>query len=62
MKQTSVLDIKGYNEDSSMANPELVTVAAEEDVEYLSKPQLEKAIVQAKKKWKKQPRTSTLWK
>jgi excinuclease ABC subunit B len=53
MKQTSVLDIKGYDEDSTMANPDLVTVAAEEDVEYLSRPQLEKAITQAKKEMEK---------
>ncbi len=53
MKQTSVLDIKGYNEESEMVNPELVSVAAEEDVEYLSKPQLEKAIAHTKKEMEK---------
>jgi excinuclease ABC subunit B len=55
MKQTSVLDIKGYDENSPYATEETgpVSVAAEEDLTYMSKPELEKAIVRTKKEMEK---------
>src|SRR5687768_17109196 len=49
MGQTSVLDIKGYNEKSPYAVEELVTFAAEEQATYRTIPQVEKAIAQTKK-------------
>ncbi len=49
-KQTSVLDIKGYDEDNQYAvHDELVSIAAEEEVEYKTSAQLEKAIKKTKK-------------
>ena len=57
--QTSVLDIKGYD----LADPhaiapdgELVTVAAEEQAEYKTIPQLEKALSKVKKEMEKAAR------
>lgn len=53
-KQTSVLEIKGYDEDSEYAvHDELKPVAAEEDVEYKTAAQLEKAIAKTKKQMEK---------
>jgi excinuclease ABC subunit B len=52
MGQTSVLDIKGYDENSPYATPEdarAVNIAADEEVAYLTKPELEKAINATKK-------------
>jgi excinuclease ABC subunit B len=56
MAQTSVLDIKGYDPDSPYAVEEIVTLAAESDVEYKTIPQLEKAINQTKKEMEKAAR------
>ncbi len=55
MKQTSVLEIKGYDEESPMAQTELSAglLAAEETVAYQSRPQLEKGIAQVKKAMEK---------
>lgn len=53
-KQTSVLEIKGYDEDSEYAvHDELKPVAAEEEVEYKTAAQLEKAIAKTKKQMEK---------
>jgi excinuclease ABC subunit B len=50
MKQTSVLDIKGYDEKSKYALPDEVSTAAAEDaVEYKNIAQLEKLIAQTRK-------------
>lgn len=57
--QTSVLDIKGYNPEDPYAIPpdgELVTVAADEQPEYKTIPQLEKAIGRIKKDMEKAAR------
>ncbi|CAN5299791.1 excinuclease ABC subunit UvrB [soil metagenome] len=56
MAQTSVLDIKGYDENSPYAVDERVTVAADEGVEYKTIPQLEKGIREIKKKMEKSAR------
>jgi excinuclease ABC subunit B len=59
MKQTSVLDIKGYDTSKPYAMPpdgELVNVAAEEQEEYKTIPQMEKAITQTKKQMEKAAR------
>jgi excinuclease ABC subunit B len=56
MGQTSVLDIKGYNEKSPYAVEELVTVAAEEQAAYKTIPQVEKAITQTKRQMEKAAR------
>lgn len=56
MGQTSVLDIKGYNDKSPYAVDELVTVAAEEQASYKTIPQAEKAIAQIKKQMEKAAR------
>ncbi len=54
MKQTSVLDIKGYDERSKYAVPdELTTLAAEEIVEYKGIAQLDKLIASTKKAMEK---------
>ncbi|HEU0064105.1 MAG TPA: excinuclease ABC subunit UvrB, partial [Flavisolibacter sp.] len=53
MAQTSVLDIKGYDPDSPFAIDEIVTKAAENEAEYTTIPQLEKAIVKTKKEMEK---------
>jgi excinuclease ABC, B subunit len=56
MGQTSVLDIKGYDERSANAVEELVTVAAEEQEIYRTIPQMEKAISQTKRQMEKAAR------
>ena len=56
MSQTSVLDIKGYNEGSPYAVDELVTVAAEDQEQYKTIPQMEKAITQTKRQMEKAAR------
>ncbi|MDP4283388.1 MAG: excinuclease ABC subunit UvrB [Bacteroidota bacterium] len=53
MGQTSVLDIKGYNENSPYAVDELTTVAAEDEAQYKTIPQMEKAISQVKRQMEK---------
>jgi excinuclease ABC subunit B len=57
--QTSVLDIKGYDPANPYAiapGEDLVTVAAEEQAEYKTIPQAEKAIFQIKKQMEKAAR------
>ena len=57
--QTSVLDIKGYDPKNPYAlgpDEELVTVAAEEQAEYKTIPQMEKAISKIKKEMDKAAR------
>lgn len=57
--QTSVLDIKGYDPADPYAiapDEDLVTVAAEDQVEYKTIPQLEKAINKIKKEMEKAAR------
>jgi excinuclease ABC subunit B len=56
MGQTSVLDIKGYDERSPYAVEELVTVAAEDQEIYRTIPQMEKAISQIKRQMEKAAR------
>lgn len=53
MKQTSVLDIKHYDEDSPLAIDGSTTAAAEEFVAYTSKSSLQKALDQTKKAMQK---------
>ena len=55
-KQTSVLDIKGYDEKDKLAigfDEDIVTIAAEPDEEYMTIPKMEKAIAATKKKMEK---------
>jgi len=57
--QTSVLDIKGYDPKNPYAlapDEELVNVAAEEQAEYKTIPQMEKAIGKIKKEMEKAAR------
>ncbi len=57
--QTSVLDIKGYDPSNPYAlekDAQLVSVAAEEQVEYKTIPQIEKAIASTKKQMEKAAR------
>src|SRR5688572_4451795 len=57
--QTSVLDIKGYDPKNPYAlapDEELVTVAAEEQAEYKTIPQMEKAVSKIKKDMEKAAR------
>lgn len=57
--QTSVLDIKGYDPSNPYAlqkDEQLVSVAAEEQVEYKTIPQIEKAIAVTKKQMEKAAR------
>lgn len=57
--QTSVLDIKGYDPSNPYAlqkEEQLVSVAAEEQVEYKTIPQIEKAIASTKKQMEKAAR------
>src|ERR1043166_1178075 len=57
--QTSVLDIKGYdpaNPYAIAADEDIVTVAAEEQAEYKTIPQMEKAIARIKKEMEKAAR------
>ena len=56
MGQTSVLDIKGYDERSPYAVDELVTVAAEDQEQYKTIPQMEKVITQTKRQMEKAAR------
>ena len=56
MGQTSVLDIKGYDERSPYVVDELVTVAAEDQEQYKTIPQMEKAISQSKRQMEKAAR------
>ena len=56
MGQTSVLEIKGYDPDSPYAVEEIVTRAAEDEAEYTTIPQLEKAIAKTKKEMEKAAR------
>jgi excinuclease ABC subunit B len=59
MKQTSVLDIKGYDTSKPYAlapDGELVTMAAEDQEEYKTIPQMEKAIAKIKKTMEKAAR------
>jgi excinuclease ABC subunit B len=55
MKQTSVLDVKGYDENSAYATHDDIqnNIAAEADTPYMSKPDLEKAISSTKKAMEK---------
>jgi excinuclease ABC subunit B len=52
-KQTSVLDIKGYDENSKYAINEELVMAAEEEVSYKSVAQLDKLIAQTRKAMEK---------
>lgn len=55
-KQTSVLDIKGFDENDKYAigyDEELVNVAAEDEAVYKTIPQVEKAIAKTKKEMEK---------
>jgi excinuclease ABC subunit B len=57
--QTSVLDIKGYDPQNPYAiapDEELVSVAAEEQVEYKTIPQMEKAVSKIRKEMEKAAR------
>jgi excinuclease ABC subunit B len=57
--QTSVLDIKGYDPKNPYAiapDEDLVTVAAEEQAEYKTIPQMERAISKIKKEMEKAAR------
>ncbi|MBX9890981.1 MAG: excinuclease ABC subunit UvrB [Chitinophagaceae bacterium] len=58
MKQTSVLDIKGYDEKNPYAvvDEGVVNAAAEEQHEYKTIPQLEKVIAKTRKEMKKAAR------
>ncbi len=56
MAQTSVLDIKGYDPESPYAVEEVVTKATEDEAEYTTIPQLEKAITKTKKEMEKAAR------
>jgi len=54
--QTSVLDIKGFDENNPFAIPDgqdMITVAAEDQEEYKTIPQVEKAIAKVKKEMEK---------
>ncbi len=53
MKQTSVLDIKGYKQDDPYAIQDAASMAAEDEVEYKSAAQLDKLIAQTKKMMEK---------
>jgi excinuclease ABC subunit B len=54
--QTSVLEIKGYDPDSPYAVDEIVTIAAEDEIQYNTIPQIEKAIAKTKKEMEKAAR------
>lgn len=59
MKQTSVLDIKGYDLKSPYAiapDEDIITTAAEDQVQYKTIPQLEKALNKIKKSMEKSAR------
>ena len=56
MSQTSVLDIKGYDDKSPYAVDELVRVASDDQEQYRTIPQMEKAITQTKRQMEKAAR------
>jgi excinuclease ABC subunit B len=57
MNQTAVLEIKGYDKKSPyIVDGDMVTVAAEEQEEYVTIPQLEKGISKTKKEMEKAAR------
>ena len=56
MGQTSVLDIKGYDEKSPYAVDEIINFAAEEQVQYKTIPQMEKAVNNIKRQMEKAAR------
>ena len=59
MKQTSVLDIKGYDPKKPYAlapDEDIITVAAEDEAVYKTIPQMEKVINQTKKQMEKAAR------
>ena len=56
MRQTSVLDIKGFDERSPYAIDEIGSVAAEDQQSYQTIPQMETAVKQIKKKMEKAAR------
>jgi excinuclease ABC subunit B len=56
MSQTAVLDIKGYDEKSPYAIDESITIAAEDQEQYKTIPQMEKAISQTKRQMEKAAR------
>ncbi len=56
MSQTSVLDIKGYDEKSPYAVDETITIAAEDRELYKTIPQMEKGITQIKRQMEKAAR------
>ncbi len=53
LKQTAVLEIKNYDEQSELALEDEVPKVAEDNVTYKTKPQLEKAIAKVKKQMNK---------
>jgi excinuclease ABC subunit B len=55
-EQTSVLDIKGYDPNSPYAVNDVVTVAAENNSDYQTIPQMQKAISRIKKEMEKAAR------
>jgi excinuclease ABC subunit B len=56
MGQTSVLDIKGTTNSPYEIDETFATIAAEEQVEYKTIPQMEKAIMQIKRTMEKAAR------
>ena len=59
MKQTSVLDIKGFDPTKPYAiqgDQDIITKAAEDEAPYKTIPQMEKAINQVKKQMEKAAR------
>ena len=56
MGQTSVLDIKGYNEKSAYSANDVLTIAAEDQEDYKTIPQMEKAITSIKRQMEKAAR------
>ncbi len=56
MSQTSVLDIKGFDERSPYAVDDVMTIAAEDQEQYKTIPQMEKAIRQTKSQMEKAAR------
>ncbi|HEV8079287.1 MAG TPA: helicase-related protein, partial [Chitinophagaceae bacterium] len=56
MSQTAVLDIKGYDEKSPYSVDDVVTIAAEDQEQYKTIPQIEKAIRQTKSQMEKAAR------
>ncbi len=56
MSQTSVLDIKGYDEKLPYSVDDVITIAADDQAEYKTIPQMEKAIRQTKSQMEKAAR------